>query len=135
MIAKGSGDIGNLYIATKEQAGALWLNRKVRIEPRFEAKLFFTISADGCGDHQSYSIDGIATILSKSNEYVQGKAGSMGYDNIFDALVTEIDLNYDKKFGDYSENSLSFHRCFRQNCHALEDANTVQGKLPYVNLN
>jgi hypothetical protein len=133
MKGTGTANQSGLLIAASEGAGGLWLDRKIRVFPRFEAKLFITVSE--CDDRQATSIDGIAAILSKTKDYAQGGIHTMGYNNIYDALVTEIDIGYSKDMGDQGGDkfcSMSIHKCFKQQCTALEGANTIQGKMPNV---
>jgi hypothetical protein len=129
----GTARLDPLNIAMKEGSGALWFNRKIRVAPRFEAKIYYTINDGGCNDPGSWAFDGVTAMISKTTDYLLGSGGSMGYDSMYDAIVTEIDLYDNPEIGDLSDNALSVHKCFRQNCLPNEGTNTVQRELPYVN--
>lgn len=74
-------------------------------------------------------MDGFAIILSRSKDYLGPGGGSLGYDGIYDALVTEIDLYQNP--GDLSSNTVSIHRCYKEYCKWNEGSNTFQANLPF----
>lgn len=118
-----------LSIAWKEGAGALWYSDQILLWPRFEIRAKITINNKGCNDPYSYAFDGFTVILSKQKDYLGGDGGSMGYDGIFDALVTEIDLYQNPT--DVSQNSISIHRCYKSYCTPEEGPSTYQRNLPF----
>jgi hypothetical protein len=77
-------------------------------------------------------LDGFSIILSKTPNYLNGDGGYLGYFNIVNSLVLEVDLNQNPEFGDISANSLSVHRCYSSRCTPDERTNTIQKELPFV---
>ena len=118
-----------MSISWREGPGALWLVDPLVIHPRFELRTKVVINNRGCRDSQSSAIDGFTIIVSKSKDYLGGGGGSLAYDGIYDALVTEIDLYQNE--GDLSSNSVSLHRCYKSYCRWTEGSNTFQANLPF----
>ncbi len=121
---------GPVAISFYSGAGALWYNKKVRLHPRFEVQLQVSINEYDCIPNNT--IDGFTVILSKTPNYLNGAGGYLGYFNIFDAVVLEVDLFQNIEFGDSGANTLSLHRCFKSKCTPNENRDTVQRSLPYV---
>ena len=123
-----------MSIAKSGGEGGLWYNGAFRVYPKFELQTQITIPSDGCFDLLS-SFDGFTMILTQTKPpYASGGGGFIGYNNIYNALVIEVDLWYNEEFGDSQANSLSLHRCYGNNCSPMEGFNTVQRVLPIVNL-
>jgi hypothetical protein len=136
-ISGGSGDVNSMSIATREQEGSLWYaSRALRIYPKFELQTTVRIPDDGCWDpFWSWAMDGFTIVFTQTRPpYTSGSGGYLGYNNIYNALVIEVDLSYNSEFGDLSSNSLSLHRCYARNCSPHEGSNTIQRQLPIVNL-
>ena len=81
-----------------------------------------------------WAFDGFAMILTQTKPpYASGAGSSMGYNNLYNALVIEVDLHYNSELGDISSNSLSLHRCYGIYCGPSENYLTTQRNLPIVN--
>lgn len=133
MVPRGSAKSLPLAIAWQENAiGGLWFNRRILVSPRFEARVVVSIGKNACYDTSANAIDGFTVILSKTNNYLNGDGENLGYLGIFDAIVTEVDLNSNTNLGDISGNAISIHKCVKSLCSPVENANTVQKPLPYV---
>ena len=122
-----------MSIAKKEGEGGLWYKGAFKIFPKFELQTQIRIPIDGCKDLNSWSFDGFTMILTQTKPpYASGGGGYIGYNNIYNALVIEVDLVYNEEYGDSQANSLSLHRCYGINCSPVEGPNTVQRNLPIV---
>jgi hypothetical protein len=130
MMRMGTASLNPLAISWYEGEGGLWFNRKVLVHPRFELGLRVEINEYGCYDPDSDALDGWTIILSKTNNYLYGPGGSIGYQGIYDALVTEVDLYYNQEHGDLSGNTISVHKCYKKACAPTEGSDTVQRNLP-----
>lgn len=117
-----------MAIAFREGQGSLWWNQIIRLSPRFEIRMKIIINSNGCYDAQSYSIDGFALILSKQKNFLGGPDNEKGYGGIYDALVTEIDLNGNP--GEISSNFIRLNRCYGQYCRPNTPGSTSQN-LPF----
>jgi len=119
-----------MSISWAEGPGALWYNNPIVIHPRFELRLKVIINKKGCKDGLSWAMDGFTIILTKSkDQYLGGGGENLGYDGIYNALVTEIDLFQNQ--GDIGSNSVSIHRCYNNYCRSTEGSNTSQANLPF----
>jgi hypothetical protein len=78
------------------------------------------------------AIDGFTIILSKTNNYLNGPGASLGYLNIMDSLVLEVDLNQNFELGDSGANTLSLRRCFGATCKPFELSDSIQRSIPFV---
>jgi hypothetical protein len=117
----------SLSIASNVGPGALWFNRKVRVHPRFEVKLKVTIPSFNC--NRNVPLHGFTIILSKTPNYMNGGGSNLGYFNIFNSIVIEIDLEQNMNLGDSGPTSLSYKSCINTTCNANESANTVQRSI------
>ena len=128
-----SGETNKPVIAANEREGAIWLKRPVILSPRFH--LHFTVYLDSaCWDSmwgRSWAMDGFAVTLSKTTNYVKGGGGSLGYLDIWDAIVGEFDFWQNPEIGDISANTMSIHSCFKRTCNYFESG-TKQVNLPFV---
>lgn len=124
-----------LIITSNGQEGAIWFKKEVILGPRFEIRLKVHIGKEGCNDPESNRIDGFAIILSKQDNYlgVQRVPGGLGYHNIYNAVISEVDLNQDETNSDISANSMSIHNCQLKSCSTEENINTKQNSLWNVN--
>jgi len=78
-------------------------------------------------------MDGFTVILSRTQtNYLNGDGNQLGYSNIQDSLVAEIDLFYDIFYGDLGWNTASFHRCPAGKYCSAWETNTNQFNLPFV---
>jgi hypothetical protein len=130
-----SNSCSQLSIATKEPEGALWYTgRAVRLYPVFEWFTSVKIPDDGCWDiFGSWAFDGFTMIMTKTKPpFLNGGGGAMGYFNLYNGIVLEVDLYYNSEAGDLSENSISLHKCYNSYCTYFENANTIQRNLPIV---
>jgi len=127
----GSAQTNKPIIASNESSGALWLNRPVILSPRF--LLHFTVFLDSaCFSFlSSWAVDGFAVTLSKSKNYLKGGGGSLGYMDIWDALVGEFDFYKNSEIGDIADDTMSIHECFQKTCSPSE-VGTKQVELPFV---
>ena len=123
-----------MSIATKEGTGGLWyMSRALRIYPKFELQTTVRIPSDGCKDPNSWSFDGFTMILTQTKPpFCSSGGGWIGYNNLYNALVIEVDLWYNSENGDLSSNSLSLHRCYGKSCTSVEGPDTFQRNLPIV---
>lgn len=119
---------GVMAISFKEGAGALWWRKKLRLTPRFELRMKIKIPNHGCYDGPSYSIDGFALILSKTNNYLGYSNNDKGYGGIFNALVTEIDLNANP--GEISSNFVNLRECYGITCRA-SNGKSSSANIPF----
>jgi hypothetical protein len=131
MNAYGTATQYPLSIASREGEGALWFTRKVLISPRFEIRARVEIGTGGCRDRGSWAMDGFTVIISKSVNYLSSGGGFLGYYNIYDAIVTEVDLWHNSNFNDISYNSMSIHSCIGSHCSPYENGSTIQRNLPF----
>ena len=131
--------MNNLQIGEYGGVGGLWINQPFRIYPKFyiHTEVFIpkvpypwnVLWWEGY-----WSMDGFAMILSQTKPpYANGEGGNIGYSNIYNALVIEVDLFYNSELGDINSNSLSLHRCYGSFCGPQEGSTTTQRNLPIVN--
>ncbi|MCP3686501.1 MAG: hypothetical protein GY861_28010 [bacterium] len=130
----GNARTSPVSINWKQGVGGLWLKNKVLITPRFEVKFTVDINNKGCWDIWSWAMDGFTVILSKFyTNYLSGDGRYLGYKNLYEAFVTEIDMFWDVLLKDKGWNYASFHRCYKSRCNGKENK-TQQMPLGFVSL-
>lgn len=131
--SKNQGE--KIILSGGDNIGVIQYLQKMMLFPRFELRAKISINKVSCPDYYDYasSIDGFTIIFTRGNPPTNfGGAGLLGYNEITNALVLEIDLYQNWDLGDSSSNTLSLHRCTTTKCTAREDSNSKQVDLNIV---
>ena len=94
-----------------EGNGALWYNRRVLVEPRFEVHLKASIDpVDVLEDTDEQIIEGFTIVISSQNNKVGSGTGEyIGYSGFTKSFIVEFDFN--KNTNDVDTSSYSFKYC------------------------
>ena len=115
---------GNPAINNGDGTGALWINRLVRVYPRFQIFLNVAINNGGCLNFFAWAYDGFTIILANTNNNLGGGGGFLGAYPINNAIVTEFDFYQNSDYGDQSSNAVSIHKCPSSACSVHENGTT-----------
>ena len=120
--SKNQGE--KIILSGGDNIGVIQYLQKMMLFPRFELRAKISINKVSCPDYYDYasSIDGFTIIFTRGNTPTNfGGEALLGYNEITNALVLEIDLNQNSYYGDSSSDTLSLHRCTTTKCSAMED--------------
>ena len=110
------------------RGGAVWFNRRILVEPRFEVHLKVSVT-DLTKDQDDWQhiIDGWSIVISTTSNKLGYPYGAIGYQDFTNSYVVETDLF--QNAGDFSCNTLSIHKCTGTAVCSASESGTKQVNL------
>lgn len=109
----------------------MYFNPRIFLGPRFQIHLNVALNA---GNSSDWAFDGFTIIITKQHGYIEsgGYGGSIGYWNIPNAVVAELDLWTNWEYYDVSDNSVSIHECTSSRCLPYENHQAAQANIKHM---